>query len=527
MAKILLVEDDDNWLQIEERYLRRLGYDVVLAKNSEEAISALDRDAGIDLVLSDLHMHGLNGDLILEDIILKNRRVRFGLVSGTIMEKDKADLATHIPFMQVYEKDDFVGREELKELLAENIAASLEEGIIDYSGKTRHAKFLTEFKLRPPPPRIRVETGRIKGRVFSMLERHGAELGNFADFLRDYNYFGDTDKETEISIHTLKNKLSGHADNNLAKKTPLYQEMRSIADDIMVVINTPHEEQIQLREAIDVAACKMGEIYGVELDIDVSRDIMITDPTLYVPAIRALIENACLEGVDTVRIYTQDDHLVIENQGTLPDGLVDATGHKVKGIGISTHSFGTGLGIDQAVDLLEQAESDLVYEVGGGNVRAMVNISGAQESGQPPEPSSTPKKVLVYDQKLNPRFSSIRAAYDEDQFPGIEMVFGSGMSSDSMLGVDLSGYDAIVIHPNAHSFYAMWQKAMVEHPDIQVIIVGRGFKEVDYRPETGGLFYMQYRTELARHDKDDLQILENATFLTETPSVESLRDLLA
>jgi PAS domain S-box-containing protein len=59
---ILLVEDEDTILSLAERYLRRKGYKVLVARDPEEALEAARTHEGeIDLLLSDVVMPGMNG----------------------------------------------------------------------------------------------------------------------------------------------------------------------------------------------------------------------------------------------------------------------------------------------------------------------------------------------------------------------------------------------------------------------------------------------------------------------------------
>jgi CheY-like chemotaxis protein len=59
--KILVVEDNDMNMQLVEFLLEEGGYDIVKATSGEEAL-ALTRDAlGLDLILMDIHLPGMDG----------------------------------------------------------------------------------------------------------------------------------------------------------------------------------------------------------------------------------------------------------------------------------------------------------------------------------------------------------------------------------------------------------------------------------------------------------------------------------
>lgn len=65
---ILIVDDDENSLRGLARYLENLDYDVLTAKNGDEAIQ-LFRTEKPDLVISDVRMPGTDGSLLLEKLL--------------------------------------------------------------------------------------------------------------------------------------------------------------------------------------------------------------------------------------------------------------------------------------------------------------------------------------------------------------------------------------------------------------------------------------------------------------------------
>ncbi len=56
MARILMVDDDADFLEVQERVLARGGHEVATAHNGTEALEALNDDANYDLVILDLMM---------------------------------------------------------------------------------------------------------------------------------------------------------------------------------------------------------------------------------------------------------------------------------------------------------------------------------------------------------------------------------------------------------------------------------------------------------------------------------------
>lgn len=57
---ILLIDDDLNILRSLQRILRKEGYDVLTARDSQEGFSLLERHQ-VDLIISDQNMPGMNG----------------------------------------------------------------------------------------------------------------------------------------------------------------------------------------------------------------------------------------------------------------------------------------------------------------------------------------------------------------------------------------------------------------------------------------------------------------------------------
>ena len=66
MAKIMVVDDDDGILNLLERFLLRLGYEVITARNGEEALKNMEQRPAI--VLLDIMMPGMHGFKVLDKI---------------------------------------------------------------------------------------------------------------------------------------------------------------------------------------------------------------------------------------------------------------------------------------------------------------------------------------------------------------------------------------------------------------------------------------------------------------------------
>lgn len=96
---ILLVEDEPALRRVSRKLLEKLGYQVVEAANGEQALQVYaERDGGIDLVLLDLIMPGLNGLQTLERLQRLDPGVKVILCSG-IADSEEENLPAGVYFI--------------------------------------------------------------------------------------------------------------------------------------------------------------------------------------------------------------------------------------------------------------------------------------------------------------------------------------------------------------------------------------------------------------------------------------------
>jgi CheY-like chemotaxis protein len=79
MAKVLVVEDDPDSLDVASRTLQKAGHLVVPASNGWEALLALDSHH-VDLIVLDLMMPGMNGHAFLRIIRNDQRRKQMPVI---------------------------------------------------------------------------------------------------------------------------------------------------------------------------------------------------------------------------------------------------------------------------------------------------------------------------------------------------------------------------------------------------------------------------------------------------------------
>jgi PAS domain S-box-containing protein len=94
-AKILVVEDDPDVLDVAVESLRMMGYDVLTAPDGRSALSVLRRDPAIQILLSDIVMpHGMNGVELAREAVRLRPDLRVLLASGYPMSALPCDNGT-------------------------------------------------------------------------------------------------------------------------------------------------------------------------------------------------------------------------------------------------------------------------------------------------------------------------------------------------------------------------------------------------------------------------------------------------
>ena len=80
---ILLVDDDEIVLEVGGKMLRHIGYEVLIARDGEEAIGVFDKHQGIvDAIILDMRLPGMNGATVFEQLRKINSHTRVLLASG-------------------------------------------------------------------------------------------------------------------------------------------------------------------------------------------------------------------------------------------------------------------------------------------------------------------------------------------------------------------------------------------------------------------------------------------------------------
>ncbi len=78
-----MVEDDDQVRTVVSKGLPRLGYEVLVVRNAEEALALVEKHPGrIDLLLTDVVMPGLSGPQLADKLTSRRPETRVVFMSG-------------------------------------------------------------------------------------------------------------------------------------------------------------------------------------------------------------------------------------------------------------------------------------------------------------------------------------------------------------------------------------------------------------------------------------------------------------
>lgn len=103
-GRILVVDDLDLVLEVAQRFLSLLGYEVQLAHSFDEAINILETsEKPFDLLFTDYNMGGKNGIDLICEAREKWKNMKFILTSGYIGENER-QMVESIPFVRILNK---------------------------------------------------------------------------------------------------------------------------------------------------------------------------------------------------------------------------------------------------------------------------------------------------------------------------------------------------------------------------------------------------------------------------------------
>ena len=93
---ILFVDDDELVLDVGGRMIQRLDYEVLTAKNGEEAIALFEKNkATVDIVILDMRMPGMNGATVHDHLREIRPDTKIILASGYLENGHARDIIAH------------------------------------------------------------------------------------------------------------------------------------------------------------------------------------------------------------------------------------------------------------------------------------------------------------------------------------------------------------------------------------------------------------------------------------------------
>jgi len=91
MARILLAEDDAATRDLVHRALSMDGHEVIVTQDGGEALEKLQTSQGVDLLISDVQMPGVDGIELVERALTTKPNLRVILMSGFSDELGRAN----------------------------------------------------------------------------------------------------------------------------------------------------------------------------------------------------------------------------------------------------------------------------------------------------------------------------------------------------------------------------------------------------------------------------------------------------
>jgi len=110
-ASLLLVDDEQAFIEILAQRLRRRGFDVACTNSGQGALNRLGENDGMDVIILDLKMPGLNGIETIHRIKNKWPLIEVILLTGHATVQSAVDAIKHGAFdylMKPYELDELV-----------------------------------------------------------------------------------------------------------------------------------------------------------------------------------------------------------------------------------------------------------------------------------------------------------------------------------------------------------------------------------------------------------------------------------
>lgn len=98
MARILLADDDGMVRELFERVLAAGGHEVRIAQDGQEALGLADSGSKFDILVTDVHMPGIDGIALARALLAKQPSIKVLLMSGypEQLQRGKAEIGGRV-----------------------------------------------------------------------------------------------------------------------------------------------------------------------------------------------------------------------------------------------------------------------------------------------------------------------------------------------------------------------------------------------------------------------------------------------
>ena len=220
MVKILVVDDDEKIVRILKLQLEHNGFDVFEAQNADEALSILEKESNIALVLLDIMLPGIDGITLCKKLKKKYSKLKIIMVSARNQSLDVikgldsgADDYVKKPFIF----DELLAR--IRVALRNLAQDEIEENILSYKNLVINAN---TYEVKRGEKIIELSRTEFDLLYFLVLNNNLVQSREqILDNVWGYSYFGNQNI-VDVYIKYLRDKI----DKNEAKENKLIHTVR-------------------------------------------------------------------------------------------------------------------------------------------------------------------------------------------------------------------------------------------------------------------------------------------------------------
>lgn len=221
--KILLADDDEDYLMMTDSFLKQIGYNVELASDGKEAADKL-KSGNYQIALLDYFMPGLNGEEVIEEVRKNNKEIIIILQTGFSGQKPPIETMQKLNIQNYYDKTEGIDKLNLE--LTSAVKIFNQQNEIE----------LTKFKTNTIGELMNSIAEEIKSDLLSIGA--GIEVTNM--MISDNVEFDAKEEGTKLKGFYEKNKMSLEKIDKvldaLISETKGEEKILS-SDDILLLVN--------------------------------------------------------------------------------------------------------------------------------------------------------------------------------------------------------------------------------------------------------------------------------------------------